>query len=63
MCLFMPLIVNSTLTTFLEQNTAFIIMMLIGLTLTVTHTIWIKNIYNRFMKRRYDNMEGFRDSR
>jgi hypothetical protein len=59
----MPLIVNSTLTTFLEQNTAFIIMMLIGLTLTVTHTIWIKNIYNRFMKRRYDNMEGFRDSR
>lgn len=48
---------------FLEQNTAFIIMMLIGLTLTVTHTIWIKNIYNRFMKRRYDNMEGFRDSR
>ena len=61
--LFMPLIVNSTLTTFLEQNTAFIIMMLIGLTLTITHTIWIKNIYNRFMKRRYDNMEGFRDSR
>ena len=58
-----PLIVNSALTTFLEQNTAFIIMMLIGLTLTVTHTIWIKNIYNRFMKRRYDNMEGFRDSR
>ena len=38
-------------------------MMLIGLTLTITHTIWIKNIYNRFMKRRYDNMEGFRDSR
>lgn len=63
MCLFMPLIVNSALTTFLEQNTAFIIMMLIGLTLTVTHTIWIKNIYNRFMKHRYDNMEGFRDSR
>lgn len=60
---FIPLIVNSALTTFLEQNTAFIIMMLIGLTLTVTHTIWIKNIYNRFMKRRYDNMEGFRDSR
>ena len=25
--------------------------------------IWIKNIYNRFMKRRYENMEAFRASK
>ncbi|WP_347171549.1 DUF5687 family protein, partial [Phocaeicola dorei] len=43
--------------------TACIIMMIIGLLLIATHNIWIKNIYNRFMKRRYENMEGFRDSR
>ena len=61
--LFMPIIVNSALTMVLEQDKAFVIMMLIGLVLIATHNIWIKNIYNRFMKRRYDNMEGFRDSR
>lgn len=37
--------------------------MAVGGLLTATHNLWIKNIYNRFMKRRYDNMEGFRDSR
>lgn len=61
--LFMPLLVNSLLSILLDQDTAFVLMMLIGLALTATHTLWIKNIYNRFMKRRYDNMNGFRNSR
>lgn len=60
---FLPLIINQALTTFFEQDTALLIMMGIGLALMATHNLWIKNIYNRFMKRRYDNMEGFRDSR
>ena len=60
---FLPLIINKALTAFFEQDTACIIMMIIGLLLIATHNIWIKNIYNRFMKRRYENMEGFRDSR
>lgn len=59
----LPLIINKALTAFFEQDTACIIMMIIGLLLIATHNIWIKNIYNRFMKRRYENMEGFRDSR
>ena len=63
MCFFLPLIINKALTAFFEQDTACIIMMIIGLLLIATHNIWIKNIYNRFMKRRYENMEGFRDSR
>ncbi|WP_455671740.1 DUF5687 family protein [Phocaeicola sp.] len=59
----LPLIINSALTAFFEENTAYIILMVTGLALIATHRIWIKNIYNRFMKRRYVNMEGFRDSR
>lgn len=60
---FLPLLINSGLTAFFEQDTAFLIMMGMGLILIATHNIWIKNIYNRFMKRRYENMEGFRESR
>lgn len=59
----LPLIINSMLTAFFAKETALVILLVIGLILIVTHNIWIKNIYNRFMKRRYDNMEGFRDSR
>lgn len=39
------------------------ILMVIGIAFTVTSNFWIKNIYNRFMVRRYKNMEGFRDSK
>lgn len=60
---FLPLILNKILTVLFEQETACLIMMAIGLILIATHNLWIKNIYNRFMKRRYENMEGFRDSR
>lgn len=60
---FLPLLINSALTAFFEQNTAHLVMMCIGLLLIATHNLWIKNIYQRFMKRRYENMEGFRDSR
>lgn len=34
----------------------------IGLTFTLTSHLWIKNVYTRFMRRRYQNMEGFRDT-
>lgn len=35
----------------------------IGLAFILASPIWIKNVYRRFMKRRYQNMEGFRDTR
>jgi len=40
-----------------------IIILSIGLMFVVTSNWWIMNVYQRFMKRRYINMEGFRDSR
>ena len=39
------------------------VLLVIGLGFILTSRIWLKNVYNRFMKRRYKNMEGFRDSR
>lgn len=35
----------------------------IGLIMTLIHPLWLRNVYNRFMKRRYANMDGFRQSR
>ncbi len=45
------------------QTTTFWILLGIGLCFTLTSPWWIRNVYQRFMKRRYTNMEGFRDSR
>ena len=35
----------------------------IGLVFILTSRWWLRNVYHRFMKRRYKNMEGFHDSR
>ncbi|MFA6811965.1 MAG: DUF5687 family protein [Bacteroidaceae bacterium] len=40
-----------------------IILLFIGLGFMLTSRLWINNIYQRVMKNRYKNMEGFRDSR
>ena len=35
-------------------------MLITGFVFTITVNYWLKWIYNRFLKRRYENMEGFR---
>lgn len=61
--LFVPMIIMSLLLNFFSRQTASLIMISIGLVGTLASGIWIKNIYRRFLKRRYVNMEGFRDTR
>ena len=41
----------------------YIFMCVLGLAFVVTNHIWIRNIYNRMMKRRYENIEGFINTR
>ena len=41
----------------------YIILCVIGLAFIATHHLWIRNIYNRMMKRRYENIEGFINTR
>lgn len=58
-----PLLINRVLTALFNPDTAYTIMMLLGLAGFLTHRYWIYNIYTRFMKRRYQNMENFRNTR
>ena len=63
-CAFMlPLLIDKLLSALLPEEVAHIILIVIGLGFIATHNLWIKNIYKRFMKRRYKNMEEFRASR
>ena len=41
----------------------YIFMCVLGLAFIITHPLWIRNIYKRMMKRKYDNLEGFRATR
>ena len=59
---FLPVIILQVFTSLLSENTALLIILGIGLAFTLTHPLWMRNIYKRFMKRRYENMEGFRCS-
>ena len=38
-------------------------LILLGIAGIATHRAWLRNIYQRFMLRRFENMEGFRASR
>lgn len=58
-----PLILYSLMNTLWGETTTYIILLTVGLGFTLASPLWIKNVYRRFMLRRYENMEGFRDSR
>ncbi len=62
-CLIAPVCLASLLQSVFSDNIAYILMLVIGAAFIATHHLWLRNIYNRFMKRRYENMEGFRSTR
>ena len=59
----LPLIFYVVLNKMLGAVPAQCILLVIGIGFTLTSGLWIQNVYRRFMKRRYENMEGFRNSR
>ena len=59
----LPLCIIALLYALCSETTAQVIIIVIGVGFMATHNLWIKNIYNRFMKRRYANMEAFRATR
>jgi hypothetical protein len=58
-----PLMLYFGLEPFVGATTALWILLIIGAAFVLSSHFWIKNIYTRFMTRRYRNMEGFRDTR
>ena len=61
--LLVPNVVFGTLQALFSKNIAYTIITIIGLAFILTHNIWLRNIYNRLMKRKYQNLEGFSSSR
>lgn len=58
-----PFLLNFILTSLFGPDTTAWILIAIGTGFILTSRLWLRNVYQRFMKRRYKNMEGFRDSR
>lgn len=46
-----------------DSITAYWILIVIGLVFTLTEPYWMRNIYQRMMHRRYQNLEGFHTTR
>ncbi|MDR1004156.1 MAG: DUF5687 family protein [Prevotellaceae bacterium] len=57
-----PILANMLLILWVGETATAWILIVIGAGFIFTSNIWLKNIYHRFMARRYQNMEGFRDS-
>ena len=60
---FVPLPFISLLQTLLSDTVAYLTMLFIGVAFIFTYPIWMRNIYQRMMKRKYILLEGFRASR
>ena len=60
---FVPIVFVQLIQAFVGDTASYIIMMLIGLAFIATNRLWLRNIYQRMMLRRYENMEGFRATR
>jgi len=60
--LLVPMLIMYLLIVFFNVEVASWVMLAIGLLGTVLSPLWLRNIYHRFMIRRYDNMSGFRES-
>ena len=61
--LFLPIAIEKLFTLLLGNPWGFIMLALLGVVGLSLHGWWLRNIYQRFMLRRYTNMEGFRASR
>jgi len=61
--LFLPMFIMYLMVAFLGSDLSAILMITIGLLGTLLHPLWIRNIYHRFLGRRYKIMDGFRNSR
>ena len=59
----LPWVVYLPLQVLFDTTVAYWGLIVLGLAFILTSRLWIRNVYRRLMQRRYQNMEGFRDSR
>ena len=63
LALFLPLALVAAMVLLFDDTTAYWTLIVIGLMFTITHPFWLRNVYSRMMKRKYENLEGFHASR
>lgn len=61
--LFLPIALEKLLVLLLGDVWGYVALIVVGCIGIATHRLWLRNIYERFMARRYANMDGFRASR
>lgn len=61
--LFLPIALEKLLVLVLGDVWGYVALIVVGCIGIATHQLWLRNIYERFMARRYANMDGFRASR
>lgn len=61
--MFAPIILVYILQAIFSETTSYWILILIGLAITLTEPLWMRNLYRRIMLRRYDNLDGFHSTR
>ena len=61
--MFVPIIVMFLLRAIFSEDVAYWFMLVIGVAITFSEPYWMRNIYTRMMKRRYQNLEGFHATR
>jgi hypothetical protein len=61
--LFVPMLVMYAMMHLWGESVAALCMLIIGVVGTALHPLWLRAIYNRFMRRRHTIMDGFRNSR
>ncbi len=59
----MPLILIILFPTLMGETMGAIVLIALSLAVVVSYRLWIRDIYRRMMKRRYENLESFRSSR
>ena len=59
----MPILLIKIFMVFASENTAYIILLAIGLLFIGTHRLWLGNIYKRLNKRKYENIEAMMATR
>ena len=62
-CLFVPSIIITTLSGFMSEQQVYASMLVVGAVFIATSKLWLRNIYNRMMRKKYQLLEGFQSSR
>lgn len=61
--MFAPLVLVAMMILLFEESVAYIVLAVLGLLFTLAHPLWLRYVYRRMMRRKYENLEGFHATR